>query len=129
MIDLVSMRIDFDTSLEEPCSALCDSTVCAEIDVVSHFPGPVYCSEVTITVKAVKNTAEGNKLSKTNGKKSATDKAEPSGNEKLDCTITSGKTSSTPTDLIPIKEQLHLKQDGSLSSVALVCPSAHQLLG
>ena len=130
MIDLMAISINFDGSLDEPCSVLCDSIVNAEVEVISHFPGPLTCSEVAITVIPAKNAADSNKLSKTNGKKSVTEKSvETTGSEKPDGTNLSGKINSSSTDLIPIKEQLHLKQDGSLSSVALVCPSAHQLLG
>lgn len=127
MIDLVAMRINYDTDLEDPCSVLCDSVVCAEVDVVSYFPGPVKCNEVAVTVKVEKNASE-NKLSKTNGKKSVTEKTETAEGEKLDG-ATPSKLSSSSNDLIPIKEQFNLKQDGGLNSVALVCPSAHQLLG
>lgn len=128
MIDLAAIRINFDSNLEESCSVLCDSTVSAEVEVISHFPGPLNCSEVTVTVKPAKNPIDSSKLSKSNGKKSVTEKtAEPT--EKPDGNCLAGKTNSSSTDFIPIKEQLHLKQDGSLSSVALVCPSAHQLLG
>jgi hypothetical protein len=127
MIDLIDMRVDFDKSLDEPCSILCDSTISAEVEVISHFPGPVNCSEVTVTVKAVKNAAsEGSKLSRINGKKSD-QPIEPVESEKQHSS--SRKTISSSNEYIPIKEQLHLKQDGSLSSVALVCPSAQQLLG
>ena len=131
MIDLVDMRIDFDTSLDEPCSVLCDSTISADVEVLCHFPGPVNCSEVAVTVKAVKNAAtEGSKLSKTNGKKSVADKSiEPAESEKAHSYISSQNVNSSSNEYIPIKQQLHLKQDGSLSSVALVCPSAQQLLG
>ena len=131
MIDLVDMHVDFDTSLDEPCSVLCDSTVSANVEVISHFPGPVNCSEVTVTVKAVKSAAtDGSKLSKSSGKKSVTDKPiEPVASENPRSYVSARKTNSSSNEYIPIKEQLHLKQDGSLSSVALVCPSAQQLLG
>ncbi|EFX70597.1 hypothetical protein DAPPUDRAFT_309387 [Daphnia pulex] len=128
---LLQSAQDFDTSLDEPCSVLCDSTVSANVEVISHFPGPVNCSEVTVTVKAVKSAAtDGSKLSKSGGKKSVTDKPiEPVTSEKPNSYV-SARTKNPPSnDYIPIKEQLHLKQDGSLSSVALVCPSAQQLLG
>uniref|UniRef100_A0A0P6GFC0 Trafficking protein particle complex subunit n=1 Tax=Daphnia magna TaxID=35525 RepID=A0A0P6GFC0_9CRUS len=127
MMDLVDIRIHFDTSLEEPFSVLCDSIVRAEVQVVNHFPGPVNCSEVTVTVKAVKNANDEGKPSKAAGKKSVTEKSIDTKGIEKSALATKDKTLSS--DYIPIKEQLHLKQDGSLSSVALVCPSAQQLLG
>lgn len=126
-MDLVDIRIHFDTSLEEPFSVLCDSIVRAEVQVVNHFPGPVNCSEVTVTVKAVKNANDEGKPSKAAGKKSVTEKSIDTKGIEKSALATKDKTLSS--DYIPIKEQLHLKQDGSLSSVALVCPSAQQLLG
>ena len=118
MIDLADIHINYDANLE-PRSVLCDSTVMADVDVISHFPAAVNCSRVIITVQQVKNstTNDGNK-----GAKNKLD-ASPKPNE------TPQAVGTCHPDWIPIKEQVHLKQDGSLSSVTLVCPTAHQFLG
>lgn len=120
MMDVSSVRIDFDAKLETPCSVLCDSIVRAEVDVSSRFPAPIQCGEICITVKSVKMDT---KATSRPGAKKSVDKADVPSEAADDI-----KTLNY-TGLLPIKEQQHLKQDGSISSVALVCPTAHQFLG
>lgn len=129
MIDLTEVKINYDVNLEEPNAVLCDSTIHANVEIVSNFPGSISCSEVYVTVIPTQNVNENSKQPKTLGKRSTPDKLGSSTMSEKMGTLSTGKSSSSSSEVIPIKQQLHLKQDGSLSSVALVCPSAHQLLG
>ena len=122
MLYLSSVQIEYDANNmdKDSCSILCDSIIRANIVVTSYFPGPIHCDEIAITVK--KNTVE---------QKPVASKS----TEKPNIVEQKVKESNAPSayysrvfDLLPIKEQQHLKQDGSLSSVALVCPNINQIL-
>lgn len=125
MIDVTSVRIDFDANLEVACSVLCDSMLRVEIELQSRFPGPVRCDEVYVTVQPVKtsteNDAKGAKLVPKTSVELPVGSMMKEGGLNKDCL--------SHSTMLQIKAQQHLKQDGSLSSVSLVCPNVHQLLG
>ena len=126
MIDLVSVNVHFDTSLDAPYSVLCDTILRADVQVQSRFPGSVRCDELCVTVQPVKTSAETEVKGTPAHKKSA--ELTLSTESRMIKEEYSNKNTSHST-LLQIKSQQHLKQDGSLSSVALVCPNVHQFLG
>ena len=129
MVDISSLRIECDKNLETAHSVMCDSVMMAEIEIFSHLPAPVQCNEIDITLKLVKVAVEASnaKPARLGAKKSVSDKTAASQNEASDEALFNQTLSST--DYLIIKEQKHLKQDGSLSSVALICPNVNQFLG
>ena len=124
-MDISSLRIACDKNLESANSVMCDSVMMAEVEILSHLPALVLCHEIDITLKLVKVAAEAcsAKQARLGAKKSlsAAPQSEPD-EALLNQTLSS-------TDYLIIKEQKHLKQDGSLSSVALICPNVNQFLG
>ena len=119
ILDLSSVHIEYDSGISSPFSVLCDSIVKANIEIISHFPGPVQCHEVYITMKKTM-VDEKPALSKSQ------EKANPVVGTRACIQLEKATTSNL--HLLPIKEQHHLKQDGSLSSVALVYPNLNQLI-
>lgn len=128
MIDLTSIRVEFDTSLESASSVLADTVLKAEVEVTSRFPGPIRCDQVYVTVKLMKAPAEVDPKSTRSAAKKSVEMTVPVEVDKNEAGRPSNHTSSD-TAMVPIRSQQHLKQDGSLSSVALVCPNVHQFLG
>ena len=131
MIDITSLRIDFDKNLEMLNSVMCDSVMVAEIEIYSHLPASVLCHEIDVTLKQVKVAVEAGNAKPTNrlgAKKSVSEKSVAPQSEIPDEALLLNQTLSS-TDYLIIKEQKHLKQDGSLSSVALTCPNVNQFLG
>jgi hypothetical protein len=132
MIDIASLRIDYDKNLEMVNSVMCDSVMMAEVEIFSHLPAPVLCHEVDVTLKQVKVAVEAGNAKPANrlaAKKSVSEKSvAPQSETPEEEALLLNQTLSS-TDYLIIKEQKHLKQDGSLSSVALTCPNVSQFLG
>lgn len=122
MLYLSSVQIEYDPSNmdKDSCSVLCDSIIRANIMVTSYFPGPIHCDEIGITVK--KNSIEQKQVDS-----KPMEKADVIEHKVKEASAASADFSGV-FDLLPVKEQRHLKQDGSLSSVALVYPNINQIL-
>ncbi len=120
-MDLTSIKIHFDTNLESSNSVLCETLLKVDIEIVSHFPGPVKCDQISVTVQPVRITTEQQQPAKSGlNKKTSESIVEVPEKDVKRLSLSS---------MVPIKAQNHMKQDGSISSVALVCPNVHQLLG
>lgn len=125
MLNLSSVQIEYDSNNmdKDTGSVLCDSVIRANIVVTSNFPGPIHFDEISITVK--RNAVEQKPVaSKTTEKPNIIDQKAKEANA---VSATSGEFSGV-FDLLPVAEQKHLKQDGSLSSVAIVYPNINQIL-
>ena len=120
MLNLTSVQIEYDPSNvdQDSSSVLCDSIIKANIVVTSNFPGPVHCDEVLITVKKMPVEEKPVVMEQKSKEISSTSSA----------TLTISDTLFSIFDSLPVREQRHLKQDGSLSSVALVYPNISQIL-
>ena len=123
MMDVTSIKIHFDTNLESANSILCETPLKVDIEILSHFPGPVNCDQISVTVQPVKITTEQQQQPVKSGLNK-----KPSESVVVEVPEKDAKRLSL-SSMVPIKAQNHMKQDGSLSSVALVCPNVHQLLG
>ena len=126
MIHLEGARIEYDETLQAvgvgPGQVLCDSTVRVHLEVTSKFPATVDCRELIVTLKTVKSNVTETKT----GTKKASTGSEPNP-PIIEAPSTENRKPFAPTAVL-MKEQQHLKQDGGLSSVALVCQNTHQLL-
>jgi len=132
MIDITSLRIDYEKNLDMVNSVMCDSVMMAEIEFFSNLPAPVLCHEFDVTCKQVNvavetgNTKPANRLA---AMKSASEKSVAPQSVTPDEEALLLNQTLSSTDYSIIKQQKHLKQDSSLSSVALTCPNVNRFLG
>lgn len=110
VIKINAIKIDVD---EQVGDVLRDTNLTAAVEITSNFPDSLDCDEIYVTLRKLETPVQ---------KKLSVDK-------KSDDSQKSNQEKTLPDDYVLIREQLHHKQDGSLSSVTLVCPNTHQILG